>query len=266
MSLLAEQRALVTGGGSGIGLAVARRMAQEGARVAVLDIDEEAAVTAARQIDGIALIADVADPVATEKAVAEAWSRLEGITSVVNNAGCGNLAPLDANSPEEFDRLLRVNLSGVFHVLRAICPRMVSAEGGSIVNNASGSGVRPTVGEAPYSAAKAGVIALTSSAAQEYGPKIRVNSVSPGVIRTPLTEPLFRMPGALEPVERAAPLGRAGTADEVADVILFLASDLSRYVTGQNIVVDGGMGLAQAGIDETLRSMLALLAGGRGNS
>lgn len=264
--LLPDHKALVTGGGSGIGLAVARRMAEEGARVAILDVDQSAAAAVARELDGFALVADVADPVATEKAIAEAWDRLDGISTVVNNAGCGNLAPLEANSPEEFDRLLRVNLSGVFHVLRAVCPRMREGAGGSIVNNASGSGVRPTVGEAPYSAAKAGVIALTSSAAQEYGPKIRVNCVSPGVIRTPLTEPLFRIPHALEPVERAAPLGRAGTADEVADVILFLASDLSRYVTGQNLVVDGGMGLAQAGIDETLRSMLALLTGAHSDS
>jgi NAD(P)-dependent dehydrogenase (short-subunit alcohol dehydrogenase family) len=104
------------------------------------------------------------------------------------------------------------------------------------------------------------VIALTHGAAQEYGPKIRVNAVSPGVIRTPMTEILFKVPNLLEPMERATPLERVGKAEEVADVIYFLCSDLSRYMTGQNLVVDGGMGLAQSGVDETLRTSLDMMA------
>jgi len=114
----------------------------------------------------------------------------------------------------------------------------------------------PTRGEVPYSAAKAGLIALTQGSAQEYGPEVRINAVSPGLIRTPMSEALFTEPTLLDPVRRATPLARCGTAEDVAAVILFLTSDLSRYMTGQNLVVDGGMGLPQAGIDEVLRSLL----------
>ena len=126
-----------------------------------------------------------------------------------------------------------------------------------MVNIASVSGLRPTRGEAPYAAAKAGVVALTMSGALEYGPDgIRVNCVSPGFIRTPLTEFAWDMPGVIGPLEAATPLGRAGTAEEVADVVLFLVSGLSRYVTGHNVVVDGGSMLPSAQMDPLLRGLL----------
>jgi NAD(P)-dependent dehydrogenase (short-subunit alcohol dehydrogenase family) len=124
------------------------------------------------------------------------------------------------------------------------------------VNNASMSGVRPTPGESVYAAAKAAVIAFTLATANECGPAIRANCVSPAVIRTRMTEGLFQLPGALDPVLAATPLRRAGTPEDVADVVLFLASDLARFVTGQNLVVDGGLGLPQAGIDPLLKDLL----------
>ncbi len=256
MGLLEGRRALVTGGGSGIGRATARRFSEEGARVAVLDRDAESAEAAAREVSGRAFVADVREPAAVREAVDAAAAWLGGLDTVSHNAGTGQLLGFEDVSPAQFDDLVQVNLSGTFHVLQAVTPHLRAAGGGSIVTNASESGIRPTQGELPYSAAKAGVIATTLGAAQELGPTIRVNCVSPGVIRTPLTEPLFAAPGLLDPVERAAPLGRGGEAEEVADVILFLASDLARYVTGQNLVVDGGMGLPQAGIDEVLRRVL----------
>jgi len=123
--------------------------------------------------------------------------------------------------------------------------------------------VRPTRGELPYSAAKAGVVALTQGAAQEYGPTIRVNAVSPGVVRTPMTELLYQNPETLDPIENSTPLRRTGEVEEIADVIHFLCSDASRFVTGQNLVVDGGMSLPQAGIDETLRWSLEAIAKAR---
>jgi 3-oxoacyl-[acyl-carrier protein] reductase len=105
------------------------------------------------------------------------------------------------------------------------------------------------------------VIALTKSAALEYGPDVRVNGVAPGIVRTPMTELLFKAPGLLEPAQQAAPLGRMGTAEDVADVVYFLCSDLSRYMTGQTLVVDGGLTLPQAGIDDVLGSLLARMKG-----
>jgi NAD(P)-dependent dehydrogenase (short-subunit alcohol dehydrogenase family) len=256
MRLLGGKHAVVTGGASGIGLAVCRRFADEGAKVTVIDVDGDGGNRAASDVGGFAYEADVCDAEAMRRVMREAADRMGGLSILVNNAGVGNLAPLEKHDAEAWDRIVRVNLTGVFNCLKAALPLLRAGGGGSVVNNSSGSGPRPTRYELPYSAAKAGVIALTQGAAQEWGPEIRVNCVSPGVIRTPLTEPLFEMPGVLEPVIRSTPLARTGTAEEVADVILFLASDLSRFVTGQNLVVDGGMALPQAGIDEVLKGLI----------
>ena len=136
-------------------------------------------------------------------------------------------------------------------------PHIRASGGGSIVSTASISGTRPAAGEAPYSAAKAAVIAVTASAALEYGPKIRVNSVSPGMIRTSLTEPLLKfLPHEVERYERTTPLGRMGRPDDIADVVVFLCSDMARFITGQNIVVDGGMTLHGSGVRRNLRTDL----------
>jgi NAD(P)-dependent dehydrogenase (short-subunit alcohol dehydrogenase family) len=254
--LLEGKRAIVTGGGSGIGLAVCRRFSAEGARLSILDINAESAERAAKELGGLAYGVDVADP-SVEAAVRNAAECMGGLDILVNNAGCGHVGLLHETPPETWERILAVNLTGVYHGMRAAIPLMLTGGGGSIVSNASGSGPRPTRGELAYSAAKAGVVALTMGAAQEYGPTVRVNCVSPGMIRTPLSEPLFQTPRALDPVLAATPLARTGTPEDVASVILFLASDLSRFMTGQNLLVDGGLGLPQAGIDVVLKRMLA---------
>jgi NAD(P)-dependent dehydrogenase (short-subunit alcohol dehydrogenase family) len=261
VALLSGRRAAVTGGAHGIGRAVATRFAAEGARVAILDRDGEAAREAARTIGAVALEADVADPEACEAALARAARELGGLTTLVNNAGLGLLRPLEAGSPKDLERLLRVNLASVVHATRAALPLLRASGGGAIVNNASLSGLRPTPGESLYAAAKAAVIAFSAATANECGPEIRCNAVSPGLIRTRLTEGLFQLPGGLEPVLAATPLRRAGNAEEVADVVVFLASDLARFVTGQNLVVDGGLGLPQAGVDPLLRGLLARMGG-----
>jgi NAD(P)-dependent dehydrogenase (short-subunit alcohol dehydrogenase family) len=262
MGVLDGELALVTGGASGIGRAVCLRFAAEGARVAVLDRDADGARSVADEVGGQAWTLDVRDAAAVDAATAEAAAALGGLTVLVTNAGTSGLSLVHETDPRVFERLVQVNLQGTFHAMRAALPHMLQAGRGVVVNNASGSATRPTYGELAYSAAKAGVVALTKGAAQEYGPTIRVNSVSPGVIRTPMSEPMFALDGALDAAWEATPLGRAGTADEVADVILFLASDQSRYVTGQDLIVDGGMGLAQAGITSTLRSFVEMLRGG----
>jgi NAD(P)-dependent dehydrogenase (short-subunit alcohol dehydrogenase family) len=152
--------------------------------------------------------------------------------------------------PAERDRVLRVNLTGVWAGIRAAAPHMLAGGGGSIVSTASISGTRPAAGEGPYAASKAAVAALTASAALEYGPTIRVNSVSPGMIRTAMTAPWFQyMPDQEERFVRDTPVSRVGEPEDVADVVVFLCSDLARFVTGQNIVVDGGLTLHGSGVD-----------------
>jgi len=250
MGLLEGQRAVVTGGASGIGRATARRMAEEGATVAVLDINGDAAGECARDIGGTAHVADVSDPDGLRDAVDAAAAAMGGITILYNNAGIGGMSPLAEWEPEEWHRLITVNLTGVYLGFRAAVPHLRASGGGSIVSTASISGTRPAAGEAPYSAAKAGVAAITASAALEYAPLIRVNSVSPGMIETALTAPLLEfVPHAQERYQRTTPMGRVGQPEDIADVVVFLCSDLARFITGQNLVVDGGMTLHGSGVD-----------------
>jgi NAD(P)-dependent dehydrogenase (short-subunit alcohol dehydrogenase family) len=257
MGLLEGQLAIVTGGAGGIGAATARRMAEEGARVAILDLNAEGAADVAREIGGLAFEVNVADRDETEAAVDAAADALGGLTTIFNNAGIGSLKPLHTYRDKEWDLLVDVNLKGTFNATRAAVPHLRAAGGGSVVNMASVSGIRPTRGEAPYAAAKAGVIALTMSGALEYGPDgVRVNCVSPGFIRTPLTEFAFSVPAYVEALDAVTPLGRAGTPEDVADVVVFLASGLARYVTGQNVVVDGGSMLPSAQVDHILGDLL----------
>jgi len=258
VGILDGQRAVVTGAASGIGLATARRMREAGARVALVDVAEEPLAAAARALDAPGFLADVADAAALEAAFDAAAAALGGLSLVFNNAGAGRVASLPRYRPDEVARLLGVNLIGVFNGLRAGIPRLLAGGGGAVVNNASVSGLQPTRGEAPYAAAKAGVIALTRSAALEYGPRVRVNCVSPGMIRTPLSEGLFRVPGLLDPLLAALPAGRVGTAEEVAEAVCFLCSAAAGFVTGANLVIDGGQSLVGGGIDAVMQRVLAM--------
>jgi 3-oxoacyl-[acyl-carrier protein] reductase/meso-butanediol dehydrogenase/(S,S)-butanediol dehydrogenase/diacetyl reductase len=250
MALLSGRFAVVTGGGSGIGRAVCRRFAIEGAKVAALDIDGDSAQETAKEIDGVAVVVDVTDAEALRAAVDTAVAQLGGLSILVNNAGGSTMAGLADWDPDEWDRIVRLNLTGVFNGMRAGVPHLLAGGGGAVVSTASISATRPSAGETPYSAAKAGVIALTASAALEYGPVIRVNAVAPGMIRTNLTRPLLEIvPDADALYGSLTPAARVGEPEDVADVVTFLCSDLARFVTGQTIVVDGGMTLHGAGVD-----------------
>jgi len=227
-------------------------MAAEGAAVAVFDLDGAAAEATAREIAGSSAPVDVSDAGALAAAVNEATEKMGGLSIMFNNAGIGFLGPLHQYTPEAWANCVNVNLGGVFNGIRAAAPLIKANGGGSIVNTASISGVRPAAGEAPYSAAKAGIVALTAVAALEYAPEIRVNAVSPGMIGTKLTEPLRSFPDQWKAFIEKTPLRRIGEPEDIADVVVFLCSDLARFVTGQNVVIDGGMTLHGSGVDGLL--------------
>ena len=262
MGLLDGHRAVVTGGGSGIGAETCRRMAAEGAQVAVLDLNAEHADTVAKEIDGLSYTVDVTDFDALSAAMLDASDRMHGLSLLYNNAGGSTLSPIHDYDVSEWRRIVELNLTGVFHGFKAAAPIILESGGGAIVSTASISGTRPAAGEAPYAAAKAAVVALTASAALEYAPTVRVNAVSPGMIRTPLTELLLDQRGiGLEEQQRAkTPLDRIGTPGDIADVVVFLCSDLARFVTGQNLVADGGMTLHGSGVDGVLDIVTELLS------
>jgi NAD(P)-dependent dehydrogenase (short-subunit alcohol dehydrogenase family) len=252
---LSGERAIVTGGASGIGLAITQRFAELGARVAIFDRDGVGAKAAASSVDGCAYEVDVRDGEAVAAAVAAAVARLGGVSILVNNAGVGDLRPLHTVDERLWRRLLDVNLTGTYHGMRHVIPLMVEAGSGAVVNVASLSGISPTRNEAPYSAAKAAVIALTKSGALEYGPAVRVNCVAPGFVRTPLTAIWDDHPESFAPIRDAIPLRRIGDAHEIADLVAFLCSDRASYITGQTIVIDGGLSLPQAGTDAALAKL-----------
>src|SRR3954468_5564966 len=256
MGLLNGHRAVVTGGGSGIGAETCRRMAAEGAQVAVFDLNADNADAVAKEINGLAYTVDVTDFDALATAMTDASERMHGLTLLYNNAGGSTLSPIHDFDVAEWRRIVELNLTGVFHGFKAGAPLILASGGGSIVSTASISGTRPAAGEAPYSAAKAAVVALTASAALEYAPTIRVNAVSPGMIATGLTSPLLAMEWAVPHMVAKTPLARIGTPEDIADVVCFLCSDLARFVTGQNLVIDGGMTLHGSGVDGLLERFL----------
>lgn len=250
--MLEGQLAVITGGAAGIGRATALRMVEEGASVAVIDRKPEPAEQLSAETGIPTFVADVSDPEACTAAINDAARALGGLTVLFNNAGVGAAMPLHSYSDQAWRRLIDVNLAGTFHGIRAAVPLMLE-RGGSIVNHASVSGIRATRFEGPYSAAKAGVISLTMDAALEYAPSIRVNCVSPGMIDTNLTAPALGDPELRRRVESVTPLGRIGTPEDVAEVVVFLASSRSAYITGQNIVVDGGSFLPNPQADTILQ-------------
>lgn len=252
---LVGHKVVITGGGAGIGAATARCLAARGAAMAVLDRSPEAADAIATEIGGHAFAVDVADAGLTNEAINAAAAAMGGLTDVIANAGMGLNKPLHRYTDAEWRLVVGVNLDGTFHTLRAAIPLLLAGGGGSIVTVASLNASRPLQGEAPYSAAKAGVVNLTRTAALEYAPTIRANCVSPGMIATALTSIITDDPAFTAVAEAGTPLSRIGSVEEVAEVIAFLCSDAARYVTGQEIVVDGGASLPNLQADSIVRAV-----------
>jgi NAD(P)-dependent dehydrogenase (short-subunit alcohol dehydrogenase family) len=232
---------LVTGGGSGIGEACCVRLAAEGARVAVLDVDGAKADQVAGRLDAaIAIQVDVSDPAAIEAAIAEVVRRLGPLKLAVNNAGIGGARlPPEQTPLEQWERTIAVNLSGVFYCLRAEHPHLIAAGGGAIVNTASVMSVIASPANPAYVAAKHGVLALTRSCALAWGKDgIRVNAVGPGFTPTPLTAPATDEYKASALAQMA--LADFPQSEDVAATVAFMGSDEARAITGALYMVDAG--------------------------
>jgi 3-oxoacyl-[acyl-carrier protein] reductase len=233
--------ALVTGAARGIGLSIASGLAARGAKVAVVDVLPET-TDAAAGIDGEAkgYAADVTDAAKVKDLVGAVIDDLGGLDILVNNAGITRDALLPRMSADDFDRVLKVNLYGTFNLTQAAARPMMKARSGRIVNIASVIGLHGNIGQANYAASKGGVIALTKASAKELAPRgIGVNAVAPGFISTAMTDELPEK--VREQMMGMIPYGRFGETSDVLGAVLFLSSDLAAYVTGQVLVVDGGM-------------------------
>lgn len=233
---------LVTGGSQGIGRAIAEFLAEKGSDVVILDVmdgsDARDAILA-RGVKALYLNADVTDYRQVEKAIETVRGEMGGIDNLVNNAGITRDKLLLRMTEEEWDRVVQVNLKGVFNCTKAVVRHLLK-KGGSIVNIASVAGLAGNAGQSNYAASKAGIIGFTKSVAKEYGERgIRVNVVAPGFIRTDMTASLDEK--YRETMRQAVPLKRAGEPRDVAHVVYFLLSDYSAYITGEVINVSGGL-------------------------
>lgn len=255
-----HQVALVTGAGQGIGRSIALRLAREGYDVAVLDINGETAQAVCDEVEAIGrramtLVVDLLDVPAIEVAVRRLIQEMGRLDVLANNAGTVPITPLMEITEAEWDHVFDLNLKAAFFCLQAAGRVMMAQRGGRIVNMASISGLGPRPDQTHYAAAKMGVISLTTSAALTFAPYgITVNAVCPGIVDTPLTQQIHidraRLAG-ISPEESLArkvsqiPLGRIETPEDVAGVVAFLVSPEGAYITGQAIVVDGGIALVE---------------------
>jgi NAD(P)-dependent dehydrogenase (short-subunit alcohol dehydrogenase family) len=233
--------AIVTGGASGIGCAVAERLVAEGARVVVGDLDEAGLADVAASLGEMAAgcVCDVTDPVGPDALVALAVERFGRLDIAVANAGGGTAAALVGHDVDEWRRIIDLNLTGAFLTVRAAGQAM--ADGGSIIVMSSLAAVQPARGQVAYCAAKAGVVALANVAALELGERsIRVNAVAPGLVETPATAAVWQVPGLLDGYCDNTAIGDHGRPDDVAAAVAYLASDDARFVSGTTLLVDGG--------------------------
>jgi len=234
--------AIITGAANGIGYAAAERFIEEGAFVVIADFNEEAGVSAAEQLGDQALFVqvNVADRESVKKLVATVIEREGRIDILINNAGITRDAMLTKMTEDQFQQVLDVNLTGVFHCTQEVIPHMVAGGGGKIINTSSVSGVYGNVGQTNYAATKAAIVGMTKTWAKELGRKgINVNAVAPGFTETDMVK---KMPeNVLAQMRSIVPLQRLGTPRDIANAYLFLASDEASYVHGHTLHVDGAI-------------------------
>jgi 3-oxoacyl-[acyl-carrier protein] reductase len=239
---LTGRTAVVTGSTRGIGRAVAEALAESGARVAIVGRDREKAAGVAAEIGrgSAGFACDVSDTAAVAALIADVEKEFGGIDILVNNAGLTRDNLVMRLSDDDWDTVLDANLRGAFAAIRAVSRGMMKKRGGRIINMASVVGINGNKGQANYAASKAGLIGLTKSVAKELGSRnILVNAIAPGFIETEMTDAMT--PEARSALNGIIPLGRLGKTADVASMVVFLASDHASYITGQVLVVDGGM-------------------------
>jgi 3-oxoacyl-[acyl-carrier protein] reductase len=240
MSKLEGRKILVTGAASGMGREIAELFAREGATLALLDRNGPGAVAVAEPLGARAFACDVADRVEVDRLVAQAGEVLGGLDGIINSAGILDITPFVDLDPASWDRMVAVNLTGPFNVIKAALPYLERAERATIVTIASVSALMPMPGTAGYSASKAGAAMFTKSIAMDLGPRIRANSICPGVIKTEMTRYLWESPEHSRRASERVALKRLGDPSDVARAALFLSTEESGFTTGTEFPVDGG--------------------------
>lgn len=241
MKGLKDKRVLITGGAGGIGKTTAARFLEEGARVIIMDLDQEACQQIEQQLPalGKSILCDVSSPDSVKQAFEQLQERLGGLDILINNAGISIRHRFVDITPEDWQRVIDINLNGLFFVAQQAALQMLAGGGGVIINMGSTNGLAGYHYYGDYNASKSGVIELSRSMALELGPTIRVNAICPGFIMTPMQEAEYTPEMQREFYEKL-PLKRLGTPDDVASLFAFLASDEASWITGQHFVIDGG--------------------------